>query len=111
MRGMSAAEGGELTGRRHLSQSVRDILATPIGTRVMRREYGSRCAELLDQPVGPGWAARARAAALDALARWEPRLLVTRVEVSTDADGRVEVAIDGVHRPDGAALRLTTELA
>ena len=108
---MSASAGSELAGREHLLQSVRDVLTTPIGTRVMRRAYGSRCPELLDQPSGPGWAARVRAAVLDALARWEPRLRVDRVAVSADADGRVEVAVEGVHRPDGAALRLTAELA
>ena len=110
MRGMDAGTGAPLDGLEHVRQSVRDILTTPIGSRVMRREYGSRCARLLDQPAGPAWAARMRAGALDALARWEPRLRVDRVEASADAAGRVTVAIEGVHLPGAAEARLAVAL-
>ncbi|MNP17787.1 Lysozyme [compost metagenome] len=34
----------------HIRQSVADILTTRIGTRVMRREYGSQLPDLIDQP-------------------------------------------------------------
>lgn len=108
---MSASAGSELAGLAHLRQSVRDVLLTPIGSRVMRREYGSRVARLLDRPAGPAWAARVRAAVLDALARWEPRLEVIRVAVSAGPDGRVAIAVDGVHRLDGAAVRVDVEAA
>ena len=111
MRGMNAANGAPLDGMDHLRQSVRDILLTPIGTRVMLREYGSLVARLLDQPVGAGWAARMRASVLDALSRWEPRLLVTRVAVAANSAGRVEIAIDGGHRDDGVEVELNVEAA
>ena len=110
MRGMDASSGASLDGAAHLRQSVRDILTTPIGTRVMRRSYGSRCARLLDQPAGPGWAARLRAGALDALARWEPRLRVDRLTVTADGHGGVTVDIVGVHLPGGAEARLAVAL-
>uniref|UniRef100_UPI0026076D20 ATPase domain-containing protein n=1 Tax=uncultured Sphingobium sp. TaxID=316087 RepID=UPI0026076D20 len=32
---------------------VRDILTTPIGSRLMRRDYGSLIPELIDQPANP----------------------------------------------------------
>lgn len=39
---MSRENGRELeTELDHIRQSVQDILTTPIGTRIMRREYGS----------------------------------------------------------------------
>lgn len=110
MRGMDAASGAALDGLAHLRQSIRDVLTTPIGSRVMRRSYGSRCARLLDQPVGPGWKARMRAGALDALARWEPRLRVDRLAVSADGDGGVTVEIEGVHLPGAAEARLAVAL-
>ena len=40
-----------LGGLDHLRQSIIDILTTPIGTRVMRPDYGSRLFELIDRPV------------------------------------------------------------
>ncbi len=39
MRGMNANTGKELEGIEHLKQSIIDILTTPIGSRVMRRDY------------------------------------------------------------------------
>ena len=47
MRGMSAQTGAPLDGGERLAQSVRDILTTPIGSRVMRRDYGSQIFELI----------------------------------------------------------------
>ncbi len=51
MRGMSNKTGKELEGIEHLKQSIIDILTTPIGSRIMRREYGSRLFELIDRPI------------------------------------------------------------
>lgn len=104
MRGVDAATGAALSGLAHLRQSVADVLATPIGSRVMRREYGSRLPSLLDAPVSPAWAARCRAAAVEALDRWEPRLRVLGVEVRAAAPGRVVVSVSGVHLPDARAV-------
>ncbi|KEY43575.1 Baseplate assembly protein W (GpW) [Pantoea agglomerans] len=38
-----------LTDLDYIRQSVRDILLTPVGTRVMRRQYGSLLSTLNDQ--------------------------------------------------------------
>ena len=42
MNGINATTGAALSGMDHLRQSIRDILTTRVGTRVMRRAYGSR---------------------------------------------------------------------
>ena len=46
-RGMNAAGTGTLTDEDHVWQSVNDILLTPVGSRLMRRNYGSLCPCLL----------------------------------------------------------------
>lgn len=51
--GMNRDTGQTLTDSEHISQSVRDILITPVGSRVMRREYGSLLSALIDQPQSP----------------------------------------------------------
>ena len=50
MQGLNSQTGGTVADLEHLRQSVRDILTTPIGSRVLRREYGSRLLELVDKP-------------------------------------------------------------
>ena len=51
MLGMSNRNGSYLTDEEHLKQSIIDILTTPVGSRVICREYGSNLFKLIDQPV------------------------------------------------------------
>ena len=44
--GMNPDGTGNLNDMEHLKQSVRDILTTPLASRVMRREYGSLVPDL-----------------------------------------------------------------
>jgi len=53
MIGTNASTGRALEGTEHLVQSLADILGTPLGTRAMRRDYGSLLPELIDQPTNP----------------------------------------------------------
>ena len=86
MLGMNAKTGGLLDGPEHIRQSIIDILVTPIGSRVMRRTYGSLVPALIDQPHNAALAARVRAAAVSAIMRWEPRIAVRLVKLTTDPD-------------------------
>ncbi|MBS7660557.1 GPW/gp25 family protein [Pseudomonas lalucatii] len=92
---MNRATGRAITRLEHLRQSVADILTTRIGSRVMRREYGSLLPELIDQPFNGTTRLRAYAATAMALMRWEPRLRLTRVQLSQGSDpGQVEITLD-----------------
>ncbi len=51
MKGMDAKTGKTLEGIEHLKQSIIDILTTPVNSRIMRRDYGSRLFELVDKPI------------------------------------------------------------
>ena len=77
----------------HIRQSILDIVSTPIGTRVMRPEYGSRVPRLVDQPVTKGWKLSVYTAIAEALHRWEPRVRVDRVGIDAVGPGLVELAI------------------
>ncbi|MBK1690980.1 GPW/gp25 family protein [Ectothiorhodospira mobilis] len=101
MIGTSAATGRALDGLDHLDQSVADILATPIGSRPMRREYGSRVPDLLDAPMNSETRFEVVAGVAEALRRWEPRLGVDRVRVVEAAAGRLVVRIEGAYTPTG----------
>jgi len=88
MRGVDRNTGKALSGLDHLRQSIADVLTTPIGSRVMRRDYGSRLFELADAPINRSTLVALYAATADALGRWEPRLRVRRVQAESMARRR-----------------------
>lgn len=97
MTGMNRVTGGFLSGVEHLRQSIADILSTPIGSRVMRREYGSLLPELIDQPDNDTTRVRVYAAAAGALMRWEPRLRLTRIGwLPGNRPGQAVLQVEGV---------------
>src|SRR3954452_22144818 len=101
--GMNRHTGKALEGFDHLRQSVADILSTRKGTRVMRREYGSDLAGLVDRPMNASLITAIYTETADALYRWEPRLRLGRVEgdLSGFAEGRIVLTLIGVYVPDG----------
>lgn len=106
MDGISALDGKLLGGIAHLRQSVVDILTTPIGSRVMRREYGSRLFELIDAPANAATLADIRAATAEAIERWEPRIRLTKVAIFSAAPGHVVMDLTGEYLPDGEVITL-----
>lgn len=106
MRGIDAKTGKALEGIAHLRQSIRDILTTPIGSRVMRREYGSRLFDLVDAPLNDRTIIEIFAATAEALARWEPRLSVQRVQARSLSAGSIEVDMEAVYLPTGEPIFL-----
>ena len=94
---MSRTTGQRLEPLAHLRQSIGDILSTPIGSRVMRREYGSLVPALIDKPDNLATQTRFFAAAASALMRWEPRLKVDRKSIARDPErlGRISLEITG----------------
>jgi len=113
--GSDVLTGRSLDGDAHLSQSIGIILSTPIGTRVMRRDFGSALFELIDQPFNALTRLRMFAAVAVALARWEPRLRLSRVSVDQGAEPyQVVVHVEGVRtdRPaPNSFARLTLPLS
>lgn len=93
-RGLGASDARAIAGEAHLRQSIADILTTPLGSRVMRRDYGSRLFELIDRPVTGGLIADVVAATAEAIRRWEPRVKVSRVLPRFSAPGRLEMDLE-----------------
>ncbi|MCG7878348.1 MAG: GPW/gp25 family protein [Candidatus Thiodiazotropha endolucinida] len=106
MNGMNRSTGQMLSGVDHLRQSIEDILTTPIGTRIMRREYGSRLYQLVDAPINRALFVEIYSATSEALLNWEPRFDLTRVRVENITVGNIQIGLEGVYIPDNKQLIL-----
>lgn len=90
----------------HLRQSIRDILTTPIGSRVMRRDYGSKIYRLIDAPMNRSTLLAIYAATADAIHKWEPRLRLSKMRIVSAAPGTIELDLTGEYLPDGRVITL-----
>ncbi|MCL2020931.1 MAG: GPW/gp25 family protein [Betaproteobacteria bacterium] len=81
---MDCETGVPLEELEHIRQSVAKIVTTPIGTRVMRRDYGSRVPDLIDAPINARVRLLVMAATATALIKWEPRIRPARIELKAD---------------------------
>jgi phage baseplate assembly protein W len=84
---MNRITGGTIATLEHILQSIGDILTTRIGSRVMRREYGCALVDLIDQPGNRNTLLLCYSAIAMALLRWEPRIRVSRVQLSSMTKG------------------------
>lgn len=107
MKGMDATTGKVLEGKALLSQSIQDILMTPIGSRVMNRDYGSLVFDMLDHPGNDANTLRLYAVAVDALMRWEPRAVLSRIQIiSSDvSSGEFVFDLEGITAEDISQLQ------
>lgn len=100
--GLSRDAGAGLTGFAHVQQSIDVILTTPIGSRVMRREFGSELFGLIDRPLTDRIILAIYAAAVIAIARWEPRFVVTGCQLrQASAGGVLDLSLSGKYYPRG----------
>jgi uncharacterized protein len=101
-----------------LATSVRDgiraILSTRPGEQLMRPEFGGGLDRLLHAPNTVATRREMRDLVRDALARWEPRILLDAVEVwevdGAPAQVRVEIGYRLARTGEPAALNVTVDL-
>lgn len=106
MNGMDARTGKNLSGDEHIRQSVSDILGTPLGARIMLRDYGSRLFDLIDHPINSQTTVEIISATAEALAKWEPRISLNHVSVTRPAAGQLSISIKYTYTDTGQAGQL-----
>ncbi|MDA0782420.1 MAG: GPW/gp25 family protein [Proteobacteria bacterium] len=107
MYGMSANTGKGLGQINHLKQSIRDILTTPIGSRVMRRDYGSKIFEIIDSPTNEDQKTEIYAAVAESLDKWEPRFKLQKTTLIEVEPGKLILELRGVFLLDGSEVTLS----
>ena len=106
MIGLDRRTGLALSGIEHLRQSIEDILTTPLGSRRMRPDYGSKLRRFVDLPVNDGWKSAVQAEVARSLSRWEPRLKLEQVRVLSVIGGQINLQIVGKYLGDGVTLEV-----
>ncbi|NED93729.1 GPW/gp25 family protein [Phytoactinopolyspora alkaliphila] len=83
------------TGAQELDRSIRVILLTAPGERVMRPAFGCRIWDLMFEPITPNLIGLISQAVRDAIAQWEPRVEVDDVSPVHDDEepGLVRIGI------------------
>lgn len=107
MAGIDAVSGTVLDELADIRHSIADIIRTPVGTRVMRRDYGSHVFDLIDSPGHELGALQLIAAAADAIERWEKRVRLTSASITVAMDGTATVSTTCAVR--GSALTITAD--
>lgn len=104
--GMNRDTGEAITDIEHIRQSVRDILITPEGSRIARRDYGSMLSAMIDWPQNDATKLQVMAATYTALSRWEPRIRLASVKITRNPDGSMQVDLNG-QRADGSPVAMS----
>ncbi|MCU4317119.1 GPW/gp25 family protein [Acinetobacter bereziniae] len=92
---MSRESGRSIELLEHIKQSIVDILFTPIGSRIMRREYGSLIFRLMDSPFNDATRLQVMAATATAIATWEDRIELTSTKFTEVENGQFVILLDG----------------
>ena len=110
---MDRLTGTVLSGTASLAQQVADVLTTPIGSRVMRRDYGSLLPLLIGQPLNARTRLQIYAATAAALERWIPRLRLRATVLDFQPDGSALLRLEAIDRtaPGQPGLSLSVPLS
>lgn len=71
-----------------IRQAIQDILTTPVGSRLMRRSYGSLLPLMIDAPFNEITRLQLYAAAATALIQWENRINLESISIEPVDQGK-----------------------
>ena len=103
---MNVNTGKTISEIAHIKQSIANILSTPLGSRVMRRDYGSRLFERIDQPINGELIAEIYSDIVEAISTWEPRFEVEQVTLQSIDKGKIIIDLEGNYVKDGQKIVL-----
>lgn len=107
--GLNADTGAQISDLDHIRQSINKILLTPIGTRVMRRDFGSLIPDLIDQPLNGKTRMQLMAASVMAIYTWEPRVDLKTISLQQADEASLYADIE-LSRRDGPTAGQTSKL-
>ena len=103
---MNITTGTDISEINHLKQSISNILTTPIGSRTMRRDYGSNLFNKIDHPVNGELIAEIYLDIVESLFIWEPRFELDQVAVQNIENGKITIDLEGSFLSNGEKITL-----
>ena len=103
---MNITTGTDISEINHLKQSISNILTTPIGSRTMRRDYGSNLFNKIDHPVNGELIAEIYLDIVESLFIWEPRFELDQVAVQNIENGKITIDLEGSFLNNGEKITL-----
>lgn len=76
-----------------IEESIKDILITPLGSRVMRPEYGSLIYTLIDRKVDDSFKAKLTRYTAQAIVKWEKRVKLKGVRLNQSKDSKLSLTL------------------
>ena len=107
---MSRQNGVSISELESIQQSIQDIVTTPLGSRVMRRDYGSIIPDLIDQPMSDVLKVKIFSAIYTPVTRREERISIESMKVSDVYSGGLQLDLEAVHTITGQSLNLNIPL-
>lgn len=98
------------TEEQSIQQSIDDIVSTPIGSRIMRREYGSLIPDLIDQPINDILILKCYSAIYTAILRWEDRINVSQILNTQVKENGLIFDLEGTSTVTGQNMNLRIPL-
>lgn len=76
-----------------IEESIKDILQTPLGSRVMLPEYGSRLYELIDKKIDDEFRANLSWYVIEAVEKWEKRVKIDEVRLVSLTNHKLKIKL------------------
>lgn len=86
-----------------IEESIKDILLTPLGSRVMLPNYGSRLFELIDRRIDDDFRSDLAYFVIEAVEKWEKRVKIDRVKLNSLNNAKLSFS---VHLKSGGSLEI-----
>lgn len=103
--------GDYITGWPRCRQSIATILTTRIGTRVLRRWWGSDFINAMDKPSVREVLMDSIVSAIEAINAYEPEFFVSSIRFENlGVEGSPTITVDGTYLPEEAERRVQVTL-
>lgn len=76
-----------------IEESIKDILITPLGSRVMRPEYGSLLYTLIDRKIDDDFRVLLIRYTAEAISKWEKRVKLKGVRLNECKDHKLNLTL------------------
>ncbi|EAK0103483.1 baseplate assembly protein [Campylobacter coli] len=76
-----------------IEESIKDILTTPLGSRVMRPEYGSLLYTLIDRKIDDDFRVKLTRYTAEAISKWEKRVKLKGVRLNKMQEGKLSITL------------------